>query len=387
MYWIDDALAVLGSTPPAPVAATNAIGWFTEGNEISGTPPTPVHSDWLNSQQAEGLNLLAGAGVTPVKTLFSQVLQAIRRITGGNTAAVSTSGTLTADNAGLVTVNASSANLSIALPAAASAGGSPLTFRIRRSDLTTNTVSLTLNGTDTWAPGAVTGSLVLQQSENVDLFSDGVSTWYVVQIGAGYRGVTKFTAAGTFLVPVGCTTVEVELWAGGSGSWASVSGIAGGGGSGGGYARKLIAGLSPGSSIAATVGAGGTAGTSGVAPTAGGSSSFGSYCSAAGGGVNGINTPAAPSLGNTAGGGTGGDLNLFGGDGGLGQSNQGGLVFNLAGYGGEGPFSGGVINSGTNGNPGRFPGGGASGAGSGTSGTTPYPGAAGAGGLIIVRAF
>ena len=380
MYWIDDTLAVSGSTPPTPTAATNPIGWFTEGNVVSGQAPTPVHSDWLNGVQAEGLNLLSAAGVTPIKTVFTGWLQSLRRMFAGNSAAVSASGSLTADNAGLVIVNATSANLSLALPAAASAGGSPMTFRIRRSDLTANTVSLTLNGSDTWAPGAVTGTLVLQQSEGLDIFGDGVSTWFVVPVGAGYRGITKLTSSGTYVMPVGCTTLDVELWAAGSGSWASVSGIPGGGGSGGGYARKLITGLTPGSSIAATVGAGGAAGTSGVAPTAGGSTSFGSYLSATGGQVNGVNTPAAPGFGNIGGVGSGGDLNLHGGDGGNGVSV-------LGGFGGDGPMSGGTDNVASGpGVAGYFPGGGASGAGTNSGGTTPQNGAAGAGGYIIIRA-
>lgn len=199
------------------------------------------------------------------------------------------------------------------------------------------------------------------------------------------HGVQTFAASGSFTVPAGVTAVEVELWAGGSGSWASVSGIAGGGGSGGGYARKRLSGVTPGAVIAVTVGVGGTPGASGVAPGAGGASSFGAYCTATGGALNGLNTPSSPSLGNMAGVGSGGDINLYGGDGGAGQSNQGGLVFNMAGYGGEGALSGGVLNSGTTGTPGRFPGGGASGAGSGASGTTPYNGSAGAGGCCIVR--
>ena len=204
------------------------------------------------------------------------------------------------------------------------------------------------------------------------------------------RGVQTFLASGNFTVPAGVTTIEVELWAGGSGSWASVSGITGGGGSGGGYARKRISGLVPGAVIAVTIGAGGIAGvTNTAAPGAGGASQFGSggtiYCSATGGVVNPLGNPTSPMLGNLGGVGSGGDLNLYGGDGQCGQANQGGLVFNNGGLGGSGPLSGGMINSGTDGRAGRFPGGGASGAGTGASGTTAYLGAVGAAGLCIVR--
>src|SRR6202034_215098 len=79
-------------------------------------------------------------------------------------------------------------------------------------------------------------------------------------VGAVPHGVQAITSSGNFVVPTGVTSIEVELWAGGSGSWASVVGYTGGGGSGGGYARKRITGLTPGSTVAVTIGAGGAAG-------------------------------------------------------------------------------------------------------------------------------
>jgi len=208
-------------------------------------------------------------------------------------------------------------------------------------------------------------------------------------IGAIPHGVHNITSSGTWAVPAGVTTIEVEVWAGGSGSWASISGFTGGGGSGGGYARKRMIGVTPGAVATVVIGAGGTAGVSGTtAPGPGGASSFvlgGTTISATGGVVNPLGTPSAPGLGNLGGVGSGGDVNVYGGDGQSGMANQGGLVFNLGGFGGEGPLSGGVLNSGTTGTTGRFPGGGASGAGTGATGTTAYAAAAGAAGLCIVR--
>lgn len=192
-------------------------------------------------------------------------------------------------------------------------------------------------------------------------------------------GVQSFTASGAFVVPPGVTQVEVEVWGAGSGSFASVSGLPSGGGSGGGYARKLVTGLIPGQSIPVAVGAGGTAGTTaGILPTSGGTSSFGPFVSATGGSLNYLATAAAPENGATPPGtGIGGDVNFNGSAGQVGMLNQGGM-------GGAAPF-GGMQNSGASGNTGYFPGGGASGAGTGSGGNTAYNGGAGSGGLVVIR--
>jgi hypothetical protein len=207
-------------------------------------------------------------------------------------------------------------------------------------------------------------------------------TWKLPSLRPGFgSGVQTFVSSGTFFVPTGVTQVEVEVWGGGSGSYASVPGLPSGGGSGGGYARKLITGLTPGQMISVTVGAGGIAGTTGgVAAGPGGTSSFGQYVSATGGSLNYLATPSAPGNGATpAGIGVGGDVNFAGsaGQAGAGILSQGGL-------GGASPI-GGAQNSGTFGNAGTFPGGGAAGAGTGATGNTAFNGAAGGGGLVVVR--
>ncbi|HVZ09319.1 MAG TPA: hypothetical protein VHC04_15490 [Rhodopila sp.] len=204
--------------------------------------------------------------------------------------------------------------------------------------------------------------------------------WKLPTLAPGFgSGVQTFASSGAFTVPAGVTQLEVEVWGGGSGSYASVAGLPSGGGAGGGYARKRITGMVPGQSVVVTVGAGGSGGTvAGAVPTAGGTSSFGSFVSATGGSTNYLATAAQPQNGATPGGfGVGGDVNLTGSAGQAGIANQGGL-------GGAAPF-GGVQNSGTSANPGIFPGGGAAGAGTGVNSMTAYDGAAGAGGFVVVR--
>jgi hypothetical protein len=206
--------------------------------------------------------------------------------------------------------------------------------------------------------------------------------WKLPSLRPGFgTGVKSFTASGNFIVPAGVTQVEVEVWGGGAGSYASVSGastgIASGGGSGGGYARKLT-GVTPGQSVVVVVGAGGNGGTAGSGAGSGGTSSFGSYVSAGGGNLNYLASVTSPQNGATpAGSGSNGDVNLTGSAGQAAILTQGGM-------GGAAPM-GGSQNSGTTGVAGVFPGGGAAGAGTGPNGNTPWQGAAGAPGLVVVR--
>ncbi len=205
-------------------------------------------------------------------------------------------------------------------------------------------------------------------------------TWKLPALRPGFAsGVQSFLSSGTFTVPAGVSQVEVEVWGGGSGTYASYGGIPSGGGSGGGYARKRVTGLIAGQTVPVTVGSGGTAGnTSGVSPSAGGTSSFGTSVSATGGSLNALASVGNPQNGATpAGTGVAGDVNFIGSAGQAGTLNQGGL-------GGAAPI-GGCQNSGTWGLQGAFPGGGASGAGTGANSATPYNGAPGSAGLVVVR--
>jgi hypothetical protein len=204
-------------------------------------------------------------------------------------------------------------------------------------------------------------------------------TWKLPQLKPGFAsGVESFVSSGMYTVPAGVTQVEVELWGGGSGSFASTGSTPSGGGAGGGYARKRIVGLSAGQVVPVTVGSGGSSGTTaGGVATAGGTSSFGNV-NATGGGLNALASVLNPLNGATPGGvGVGGDVNIVGSSGQAGVLNQGGL-------GGAAPM-GGTQNSGTTGVAGNFPGGGAAGAGTGANSSTSYNGAPGASGLVVVR--
>jgi len=204
--------------------------------------------------------------------------------------------------------------------------------------------------------------------------------WKLPALRPGFgSGVQTFATNGSFSVPAGVTQVEVEVWGAGAGSFASVPGLPSGGGSGGGYAKKLITGLIPGQFLSVTVGSGGAGGTtSGAVAQSGGTSSFGQIVSATGGSVNYLSTPGQPQNGGTPPGvGVGGDVNFTGSAGTAAILNQGGM-------GAAAPI-GGAQNSGTTANAGTFPGGGAAGAGTGVAGNSAFNGAAGGGGFVVVR--
>ena len=224
---------------------------------------------------------------------------------------------------------------------------------------------------------AAYGQTAINPSSIATLPAAPFLSWKLPSLRPGFAsGVQTFAASGNFIVPNGVSQLEVEMWGGGSGTYASIAGSAAGGGSGGGYARKRITSLMTGQMIPVTIGAGGGAGSPGIPPGAGGTSSFGPYVSATGGGLNGLALVAAPQNGAyPPGSGVGGDVNITGSAGQNAIGAQGGL-------GGGAPMSG-AQSSGTFGLPGCFPGGGAS--GPGNPGGTPYVGAAGAYGFVVVR--
>lgn len=75
MYHIDNLSAVAEMPPTLPVMFTQPR-WFTEGGE--GIEPTYPGADWFNIIQAEMLNVLSLAGITPNKNELDQFAQAIR---------------------------------------------------------------------------------------------------------------------------------------------------------------------------------------------------------------------------------------------------------------------------------------------------------------------
>lgn len=196
------------------------------------------------------------------------------------------------------------------------------------------------------------------------------------------------TAGESFIVPA--STLWVEGVGGGgaggasaNGSGGGIAGNMGGGGGAGGFFRKIVSGLTLGSTIAATIGAGGAA-ASAAPGGAGGTTSFGPHATALGGGGGawGENTVSSGGAGGTA---TGGDINIPGASGGFSGPNAGSPTVSdiLRVYGRGGQAAGGLslVDLAATGTSGRGYGSG----GSGASGGSGIAGGAGAPGYIWVR--
>ena len=219
-------------------------------------------------------------------------------------------------------------------------------------------------------------------------------------------------AVSPWTVPTGVTSVTVEMWGGGGGGGYKFTAVSaagrGGGGGGGGYSRATLTGLTPGSTIAYSVGGAGAGGnaTTPANASAGANTTFTGVTTANGGsaGANKVDATVPASVN----GGTGGTANGGAGEAGSTANTSGGGAGGAAGWNGSAGVvgaAGGSVTSGTGGvgggtapskggnggnaangaagGPGNSPGGGGAG-GSGAANASKFNGGAGAAGTIIL---
>lgn len=149
---------------------------FKNGDLAVGLQATRLNADWFNSVQEELCRLVVGAGIDLDVEVKTQLLQAVRRMAGGNVRTVTAGHTvLTADDAGLVLVNAAAGAVTLQLPRANELKALPFTFR-RLDKVAENSVTALVSGTDVIDGSATSGVLLVDQSRKI--VSDGVSGWH-----------------------------------------------------------------------------------------------------------------------------------------------------------------------------------------------------------------
>lgn len=228
------------------------------------------------------------------------------------------------------------------------------------------------------------------------VLTDGDGSFSYGDAGGGLQSQQVFTSSGTYTKPSGIKLIKVYATGGGGGGAGGDGGTnTGGGGGAGGTAIEIIDVSSLSSTVAVTIGGAGSAGAAqGGAGGSGGTSSFGSYCSATGGGA-GTHWQSSAVTGR-GGSGSGGDINIDGGDGAMphphdasddGQHAGGGASYWGGGgqgaYGASGYTKTNISNAAAR--AGRAYGSG--GGGGGHTGNVQSPGAAGKAGIVVVEEY
>jgi len=77
MYQYDDPSCAASLPIPAP---SGTGGYFTNGSAAGGQPATILTADFMNMLMEELLNVVTGAGLTPSKTNYTQLLTAIKSL-------------------------------------------------------------------------------------------------------------------------------------------------------------------------------------------------------------------------------------------------------------------------------------------------------------------
>ncbi len=158
MFLTDDPTAV--STLPTP-GTPGTPGYFTDGNPGSGVPATILQADFMNMIMMELQNIILAASLTPSKTTFNQVLQALpaalasrpemakslatngyQKLPGGLIIQWGTGTASTSDFANTLPIAFPTAKLSLAL---ADIDLNPLTTFVSVSAFTTTGFNLTVN--------------------------------------------------------------------------------------------------------------------------------------------------------------------------------------------------------------------------------------------------
>lgn len=151
---------------------------FSAGNPGGGVLATLLSNLWCDGVQQELISVIEAAGLVATGATLTQVRQAIKRMCGGNVRTITAAGptVLTADDAGLVILDATANAVAVTLPAVNAVTGVPLLFEFVRVDTTGNAVTITRAGADTFVGGATSFSLTGQGDQRT-IAGNATSTW------------------------------------------------------------------------------------------------------------------------------------------------------------------------------------------------------------------
>lgn len=164
------------------------------GLSQAGTIPG---ASWFNGAQEEIVRFVELMGLGPTDANREQLIQAARRMAGGYVRTIAANTVLTADDAGVVRVNAAGGPISVTLPAANAAGGAPLRITLLRTDTSANAVTVQRAGADLIEGSA---STLMGLGARLTLVSDGASAWF---FGAEGSVIRSLVANGFVTLPGG----------------------------------------------------------------------------------------------------------------------------------------------------------------------------------------
>lgn len=197
-----------------PTRSINLFGagkdGFKNGDLATGVQPTNLDAGWFNQMQEEIAQTIEGAGIGINENYNTQLLQAVRRMSGGYVRMVMAGHTvLTADDAGLVVLDATAGAVTIALPRANVLKALPFTFR--RIDSTVNLVTVSVAGIGGDVIDGEATSFELTGNQAKNLVSDGTGVWYSDIVGITQaQGDVRYallSALGSYLTTASAATM------------------------------------------------------------------------------------------------------------------------------------------------------------------------------------
>ena len=188
-------------------------------NVATGTAGTTIDPNYENDLQEELIGgFIEDLGEVPTTGAQRQLRQALYRLFGGNITVVSTTQALTADNSGLVIVNANAGDVTLTMPSAAAANGKIMRFKFVRTDTSAHVVNIAYAASEVSQPGGA-NNVLLGTAQVIELTGNGgagsAAIW-ALDISAStqqkpyYKGTqtasisvaadTPYTVAGTTVV-------------------------------------------------------------------------------------------------------------------------------------------------------------------------------------------